>query len=64
MDDELIEKLQVAKGYVQNIVGYSRRDGQKVPVFGVVSSKEKRQAMAIIKAYYRGESIRPLPLCY
>lgn len=62
MDDFLIEKLSVAKDYIQNIVGYTRINGVMQPSFDVVNELTKNQAMNVIRTYYKGDSIKDLPL--
>ncbi len=62
MEYSLIEKLHVAKDYIQDIVSYSRIDNVMVPDFDIVDEEYKRQATEVIKAYYRGEDIEELPL--
>ena len=64
MDDFLIEKLFVAKDYIQNIVGYTRVNGVMQPSFDVVNDHDKNQAMDVVLAYYRGDSIKDLPLSW
>lgn len=64
MFDEDIEKLQVAKGYLKNIVGWSLVGDVYIPDYGEVSEDEKRQALKVIKTYYSGCSITKVRLDY
>lgn len=62
MNDHLIEKLQVAKMYLQDIIAYHRINDVMEPIYDRVDEEERRQALAVVLAYYRGESIEHLPL--
>lgn len=63
IEDEDIEKLKVAKDYLAGITALIRYDNQDwQPAYGHVAQETKDKAMNIVLRYYRGESIRDLPL--
>lgn len=65
LTDQDIEKLMVAKGYLDDIVGYTlNAKGRFVPLRETVTDDVRANALLIVQSYYQGLPIRDLPLIY